>query len=140
MSCLYILEINPLLVVLFAIIFFYSEGCLLILFIVCFAVKLLSLSPICLFLFQRGSYDACWRVYFLYFPLRELYSFCLTFKSLIHFEFIFVYDVRKCSLFILSLVAFSVFPAPPIEEAYFLKHILYLVKNFLEVLLGRFSF
>ena len=32
-----------------------------------------------------------------------LYSFIasgLTFKSLIHFEFIFVYDVRKCSGFI----------------------------------------
>ena len=29
----------------------------------------------------------------------------LTFKSLIHFEFIFVYDVRKCSNFILLRVA-----------------------------------
>ena len=29
----------------------------------------------------------------------------LTFRSLIHFEFIFVYDVRKCSNFILSHVA-----------------------------------
>ena len=28
----------------------------------------------------------------------------LTFRSLIHFEFIFVYDVRKCSSFILSQV------------------------------------
>ena len=27
----------------------------------------------------------------------------LTFRSLIHFEFIFVYDVRKCSSFILLL-------------------------------------
>jgi len=44
MSCLYILEINPLSVVSFAIIFFYSEGCLFILLIVFFAVqKLLSL-------------------------------------------------------------------------------------------------
>ena len=34
-SCLYILEINPLSVVLFAIIFSHFEGCLLILFIVC---------------------------------------------------------------------------------------------------------
>jgi len=43
MNCLYILEIN-LLSVSFAIIFFHSEGCLLILFIVSFAVqKLLSL-------------------------------------------------------------------------------------------------
>ena len=41
MSCLYILEINPLSVLLFAIIFSHSEGCLFILFIVSFAVQLL---------------------------------------------------------------------------------------------------
>ena len=37
----------------------------------------------------------------------------LTFKSLIHFEFIFVYDIRKCSNFILcesvSVVVFVCF-------------------------------
>ena len=44
LSCLYILEINSLSVVSFAIIFSHSEGCFLILFIVSFAVqKLLSL-------------------------------------------------------------------------------------------------
>ena len=44
MSCLYILEINPLSVASFAIIFPHFESCLLILFIVSFAVqKLLSL-------------------------------------------------------------------------------------------------
>ena len=44
MSCLYILEINPLLVVSFAIIFSHSEVCLFTLLIVSFAVqKLLSL-------------------------------------------------------------------------------------------------
>ena len=43
-SCLYILEINPLSVVSFAIIFSHSEGCLFTLLIVSFAVqKLLSL-------------------------------------------------------------------------------------------------
>ena len=43
-SCLYILEINPLSVVSFPIIFFYPEGCLFTLFIVFFALqKLLSL-------------------------------------------------------------------------------------------------
>ena len=43
MSCLYILEINSLLVVLFAIIFSHSEGCLFTLLIVSFAMqKLLS--------------------------------------------------------------------------------------------------
>ena len=52
MSCLYTLEINPLSVVLFAIIFFHSEGCLLILFIVSFAVQeFLSLIRSHLFIF-----------------------------------------------------------------------------------------
>ena len=45
MSCLYILEINSLSVVSFAIIFSHSEGCLFTLFIVSFAVqKLLSFT------------------------------------------------------------------------------------------------
>ena len=44
MSCLYILEINPLSVVSFAIIFSHFEGCLFTLFIASFAVqKLLNL-------------------------------------------------------------------------------------------------
>ena len=47
MSCLYILEINPLSVVSFAIIFSHSGGCLFILLIVSFAVqKLLSLIQV----------------------------------------------------------------------------------------------
>ena len=52
MSCLYILEINPLSVVSFAIIFSHSEGCLFTLFIVSFAVQeLLSLIRSHLFTF-----------------------------------------------------------------------------------------
>ena len=44
-SCLYILEINPLSVVSFAIIFSHSEGCLFTLLIISFAMqKLLSLT------------------------------------------------------------------------------------------------
>ena len=39
MSCSYILEVNPLSVVSFAIIFSHSEGCLFTLFIVSFAVQ-----------------------------------------------------------------------------------------------------
>ena len=39
MSCVYILEIYPLSVALFANIFFHSAGCLLILFMVSFAVQ-----------------------------------------------------------------------------------------------------
>ena len=52
MSCLYILEINPLSVVSFAIIFSHSEGCLFTLLIVSVAVqKLLSLIRSHLFTF-----------------------------------------------------------------------------------------
>ena len=52
MSCLYILEINPLSVVSFENIFSHSEGCLFVLFMVSFAVqKLLSLFKSHLFIF-----------------------------------------------------------------------------------------
>ena len=56
MSCLYILEINPLSVVTFAIIFSHSEGCLFTLLRVSFAVqKLLSLIRSHLFSFYFHS-------------------------------------------------------------------------------------
>ena len=52
MSCLYILEINPLSLDSFANIFSHSEGCLFVLFIVSFAVqKLLSFIRSHLFIF-----------------------------------------------------------------------------------------
>ena len=52
MSCLYILEIEPLLVAWFAKIFFQSVGCLFVLFMVSFAVqKLISLMKSHLFIF-----------------------------------------------------------------------------------------
>ena len=52
MNCLYILEINPLSVASFAIIFSHSEGCLFTLFIVFFGVqKHLSLIRSHFFLF-----------------------------------------------------------------------------------------
>src|SRR5574341_379092 len=52
MSCFFILVINSLSFVSFAIIFFHSEGCLFTLFIVSFAVqKLLSLFRFHLFIF-----------------------------------------------------------------------------------------
>jgi len=57
MSCLYILEINPLSVVSFATIFSHSEGCLFTLLIVSFAVqKLLSLIMSHLFTFVFISF------------------------------------------------------------------------------------
>ena len=113
MSCLYILEINPLSVVSFAIIFSHSEVCLFTLLIVSFAVQnLLSLIKSHLFTFVfisiilgGGSRGACYVLYHrgfcLYFLLRVFIVSGLIFRSLIHFEFIFVYGVRKCSNFIL---------------------------------------
>ena len=55
-SCLYILEINPLSVVSFAVIFSHSEGCLFTLLIVSFAVqKLLNVIRLHLFAFVFNS-------------------------------------------------------------------------------------
>ena len=67
MSCLYVLEINPLPVVSFAIIFSHSEGCLFTLLIISFAVqKLLSFIRSHLFIFAFISNilgDLCQRVF-----------------------------------------------------------------------------
>ena len=110
MSCLYILEINPLSVASFANIFSHSEGCLFFLFVVSFAVhKLLSLIRshlfISVFIFitlgdgsKRSCCDLCQSVFFL-FSSRSFIAFGLTCRSLIHFEFIFVYGVRECFFF-----------------------------------------
>ena len=51
----------------------------------------------------------------------------LTFRSLIHFEFTFVYGVRKCSSFML----FQVFPAPLVKEIVFSP--LYILASFVKV-------
>ena len=108
MSCLYILS-----VVSFAIIFFHCEGCLFTLLIVSFAVKkLLSLTRSHLFTFVFISITVgggSWRILLSFMswsvlPMFYSKSFIvsgLTFRSLIHFEFISVYGVRKCSNFIL---------------------------------------
>ena len=81
---LYILEINPLSVVPFAIIFSHSEGCLFTLFIVSFALqKLLSVIRSHLFIFVFISFSLgggskrmlchlCQRVFCLCFPLGVL--------------------------------------------------------------------
>ena len=82
MSCLYILEINPLLVTSFANIFSHSVGCLLVLFMVSFAVqKLLSLIRSHLFIFVfifitlgGGSLILGW-------PKRSFGFFCKTLQK-----------------------------------------------------------
>ena len=97
MSCLYILEINPLSVVSFAIIFSHSEGCLFTLLIVSFIVqKLFNFNQVpfvyfCFYFQYSGRWghrvsccDLCHRVLCLYF-LQELFIVSgLTFRSLIH--------------------------------------------------------
>ena len=53
---------------------------------------------------HKGScYDLCQSVLPM-FSSRSFIVSCLTFRSLINFEFIFVYGVRKCSSFILLQV------------------------------------
>ena len=93
-SCLYILEINPLSVVWSAIIFSHSKSCLLILFIVSFAVKkLLSLTRSHLFTFisialgGRSKSMLLWCLSKSVLPMISSKSFIvsgLIFKSLIH--------------------------------------------------------
>ena len=115
MSCLYILEINPLSVVSLAIIFSHSQGCLLIWLIFSFAVqKILSLIRSHLFIFVficitlGGGVKEDLAV--IYVKECTAYIFHKSFivsrlTSLIHFDFIFVYGVRRCSSFILLYIA-----------------------------------
>ena len=117
MSCLYMLGINPLSVIPFANIFSHSLGCLFILLMVSFAVqKLSSLIRSHLFIFAfiffaLGGRSKKTLLQFMskcVLPMlssRSFIVYSLTFRSLIHFEFIFVYGVRECSNFILSHVA-----------------------------------
>ena len=97
MNCLCTLEINPLLVALFANHFFQSIGCFFELFMVSFSVqKLLNLiRSICLFLFlspllqemdpKNYCYNLCQRVFCLSFLLGVFIVSGLTFRCLIHF-------------------------------------------------------
>ena len=83
----------------------HSEYCLFILFNVSFAV----LDLICLFCFyfhysRRLVKEDLAEIFIKEFSVFSSTSFIvsgLTIRSLIHFEFIFVYGVRKCSNFIL---------------------------------------
>ena len=122
MSCLYILEINPLSVDSFANIFSHSEGCLFILFVVSFSSqKFLSFirSHLFIFVFISITLGGGSKKILLWFmsksvlPMFSSKTFIvsgLTFQSWIHFEFIFVYGVTECSSFILLHVAAS-FPS-----------------------------
>ena len=111
MSCLYILEMNSL-VASFANIFSHSLSCLFFLFMVSSAVqKLYSSVKSYLFIFVfifitlgDGSKKMLLFVSKSILPVFSSNSFIvssLIFRSLIHFEFIFVCGVRECSNFIL---------------------------------------
>ena len=115
MICLYMLDINPLLIISLANIFSHSVGCLFILLIISFAVqKFLSLIRSQLFLFPLfQEMDPKKVLQFMLksvlpmFSSRSFIVFSLTLRSLIYFEFIFVYGIRECSNFILLQVAVS---------------------------------
>ena len=101
MSCLYILEINLLLVTSFAIFFSHPVGCLFILFMVSFAVqRILSLIRSQLFIFALisiawGDWLKKTLLWFLSenvlprFSSRSLMVSCLIVKTFSHYEFIF---------------------------------------------------
>ena len=111
MSCLYILDINPLSVISFANMFFHFALWIFILLIVFIAVqKFLSLFRSHLFIYIFISFALETRSKkkllqfmsgFSMFPSRNFLVWCVTFRSLIHVEFILVYGVRKCSNFII---------------------------------------
>uniref|UniRef100_A0A8D0NCF5 Uncharacterized protein n=1 Tax=Sus scrofa TaxID=9823 RepID=A0A8D0NCF5_PIG len=108
MSCWYILEINPSSVASFANIFSHSVGCLFVLFMVSFAVqKLLNLIRSHLFIFVfifinlggrsvKICCNLCQSVLPMFSSKSYMYDYVI-FRSLIHFEFIFVHGVRELS-------------------------------------------
>ena len=107
MGCLYILENDYLSVVSFAIIFCHSDMFIFTLLRVSFVVQkiLCLIRSHCLFLFlfplhlevahKESCCDLCPSVLPMFSSKNFIVSH-LTFTSLIHFEFIFVYGVRKC--------------------------------------------
>src|SRR5574341_88333 len=97
MNCLYILEINPLSVVSFAIIFSHSEGCLFTLLVVSFAVQKLSSlirSHLFTFVSKRWVVEDLALIYVIEcsasksFSSKSFIVSGIKFRSLIHFEFI----------------------------------------------------
>ena len=132
------LDINPLLVISFANIFSYSVACLFILLMVSLAVqKLLNLIRSYLFMFAFVSFkrqikkkmlhNLCQSVLPESFS-RSFVVSSLIFRSLIHFEFIFVYGIRECSNVILLHVAVQ------FSQYYLLKRLSFLHCIFLSLL------
>ena len=117
LNCLFFGDFNLSSTISLANIFSHSVGCLFVLSMISFAVqKLLSLIRPHLFIFTFISFaleDKSEKVLLRFvsksiqpmFSSRSSMVFRLTFRSLIHFEFIFGYSVRNCSHFILLQIA-----------------------------------
>uniref|UniRef100_A0A8D1NCJ3 Uncharacterized protein n=1 Tax=Sus scrofa TaxID=9823 RepID=A0A8D1NCJ3_PIG len=114
MSCLYLLDINLILVILSANIFPLSVGSLFVLLMISFGVQqLLSFligSHLFIFAFVSFVWGDRSKKIFLRFMLKSVLPMfssrgfmasSVTFRSLIHFEFIIGYGERECSNFIL---------------------------------------
>ena len=116
---LHILEINPLSVASSVNIFSRSVGCLLIIFMVSFALqKLLRLIRSHLFIFifiilgvgsKRACYDLCQKVLPM-FCSKSFIVYVLIFRLIIRFAFIFMYSVRSI-LISFSYMWLSSFPS-----------------------------
>ena len=118
------LDINPLLVISFANIFSHSVGCFFVLSMVSFAVqKLLSLirSHLLIFAFISFALGDRAKQMLLQFRSKSVLPMVsskslivcgLTFRTLIHFEFIFVCGGKRISNFILLHVAVQFFHFP----------------------------
>ena len=115
-SCLYILEINPLSVVSFAVVlpFWGLSFHLAYSFLCCAKAFKFNQVPLVYFGFyfhypRRWVLEDLVLIYVIecsaYFSSKSFIVSGLTFRSLIHFKFIFVYSVGKCSNFILLHVA-----------------------------------
>ena len=139
MSCLYILEINPLSIDSFANIFSHSEGCLFLLFVFSFALqKLWSFirSHLFIFVFISITLGGGSKKILLWFmsksvlPVFSSKSFIvsgLIFRSLIHFEFILCMVLRSV-LISFFYIWLSSFPSTTIEEIVFSP--LYILASF----------
>ena len=114
-SCLYTLDINPLSVI-FANIFSHSVDCIFMLLMVFFAIQKFlhlirsHLIPCLFFALETDPKKKCCyhlyqTVFCLCFLLGVLCVLVLYLSLLIHFEFIFVYGMKKCAHFLLLQVA-----------------------------------
>ena len=127
MCYLFTLEIKSLSVTLFASSFSHSVGCLFFFFkwfpLLCESLQV-WIGPICLFLLlfllpwetdlRKHWYSLCQGLFCLS-SLEGVFGY-LIFRSIILFEFIFVYGVTVCSNFLDLHVVASTFPVLPAEE------------------------